>query len=282
MILACVAFGGYLFLKSQSLPAPIAAKVDRDLRDLERFKGPVIRVCVRGSDGAAPKPPETRERCEREWIELQADKDRTRFHFARNWTFLVNASVGLLILGWLVGATFVGADWTTRFIATRLMWEPRRTRLFVGSVLAIGVATFAATVLLQLLFVFASLPAALLRGSFQGVSPFWVGSTAATILRGGLVASSGSVMALALGTVSRGTAGALGAGLLFFFLQGPLSTVGSFTPYLMFEGVSAFVGTSLGLGSQLTTLQGGLQIGAYPLAVAVLGWYTFRFRDIAL
>lgn len=281
LTVGCLGYGGYLFVSSRPLPMLVAVKVDEDLERVGKLEPLFIRQCLRGARRPF-RPPNTRPRCDREWIEAQESRDRDRFHFARNQILVVNASIALLILGWLIGSTFAGANWTTGFVSTVLTWEPSRTRVFVGTLIALGLGCFVGAMLLQLLLIVGSSPAALARGSFVGVNSSWVNTTSLTMLRAGLVASMGAMMGGAVASIARSTAGALGVGLFLFFLQGPLSQVPSLNPFLVFNSVNSFVGTSLGLGPGLTTLQGGLQIAAFTGILTVAGWATFRFRDIAL
>ena len=63
-----------------------------------------------------------------------------------------NTSALLILLGFIVGASFIGADWQAGVIPTTLSWESRRTRLVaklaavVGSVFVVAVVWRSSTV----------------------------------------------------------------------------------------------------------------------------------------
>jgi ABC-2 type transport system permease protein len=74
-----------------------------------------------------------------------------RFSFADNGGNLVNGAViATALLGLVIGATVVGADWAAGTFAALLMWEPRRLRVGLAKLLApvavavgVGVLTIA-------------------------------------------------------------------------------------------------------------------------------------------
>jgi hypothetical protein len=58
----------------------------------------------------------------------------------------VPVAAGIAVVSFLLGATSVGAEWSSRAMVALLFWEPRRLRVLVGkaAVLAAGVALVAA------------------------------------------------------------------------------------------------------------------------------------------
>ena len=87
---------------------------------------------------------------------------------------LKGTSFILLSVGWLLGASAIGADWHTGHITTILSWEPRRWRLIWAKVVAVVVQVFVLSLVVQaLLGLVLSIDAAA-KGSVTGVGAAWV------------------------------------------------------------------------------------------------------------
>jgi len=82
---------------------------------------------------------------------------------------LKGTSIPLIIASWLLGASFIGADWHAGTVATLLTWEPRRVRVILTKAVACIVVMFALAVGLQPLLSVALAVVAELRGSTEGV-----------------------------------------------------------------------------------------------------------------
>jgi hypothetical protein len=85
----------------------------------------------------------TREECIRSSNPYFQDP---RFHFAdRAKDLLVSAAFIFMLLGLVIGASFIGAEWQSGTFASLLTWEPRRQRVLVAKLLAsvIGVGILA-------------------------------------------------------------------------------------------------------------------------------------------
>jgi hypothetical protein len=123
---------------------------------------------------------------------------------------VLTAAIFLMIGGFFTGAAVAGAEWRAGTITTVLTWEPRRVRLNVtrtaaGAILAFGIATA-----LQLAFVGAFLPAVLANGSTAGATGGWWMAFALAVARTSLLTAIVSVLGVALATLGRNTAFALG------------------------------------------------------------------------
>jgi hypothetical protein len=127
----------------------------------------------------------------------------------------VAVASGAAALAFLVGATFVGAEWSTRSIVALLFWEPRRVRVMAVKIAVTAGFAALAGALAQLLWVGAAVLLARTRGTTKVEPGFW----------GDLLAQQGRSVALAvvaalfgfgIATLIRGTGAALGVGFLYF------------------------------------------------------------------
>jgi ABC-type transport system involved in multi-copper enzyme maturation permease subunit len=116
----------------------------------------------------------------------------------------------LIVLGLVVGASSVGADWHAGSIATLLTWEPRRTRVFGARLLVVGITVFLVTVALQTLLALLFLLVAYTRGSTELASGVR-GASAGAIVRIGATAAIGSMLGASIAMLGRSSAAALGA-----------------------------------------------------------------------
>jgi hypothetical protein len=125
------------------------------------------------------------------------------------------AAAILCLFAFVVGASFVGAEWTSGGITNLLLWRPSRIPVFLtklttalGGVLAVGVTYLA-------VWIGTLWTIALTRGSIAGATPgFWrsVGLTSARTLALMLVAAG---LGFALASLGRHTAMALGVFLAY-------------------------------------------------------------------
>lgn len=170
--------------------------------------------------------------------------DGTEYRTARPIAGGTVPVTSLLLLGVaaVVGATFVGAEYSSGTIETTLLWETRRRRVLGSKLIVAGVvAAIIHTVLLSFLVV-ALVPAALWRGSTAGADgEFWWG-LAGVILRGGVAAAAVAAIAMSVSTVTRNTVGGVVA-LLGYIAVSPAigaTLVKRFRPYDFTENIGVF------------------------------------------
>jgi ABC-2 type transport system permease protein len=149
----------------------------------------------------------TREECIRSSNPYFQDP---RFHFAdRAKDLLTSAAFIFMLLGLVIGASFIGAEWQSGTFASLLTWEPRRQRVLaaklLASVIGVGVLAMALTGVL----VGGAAAAAVLRGTMDGTTTQLMGQLgvmAARVL--GLVALF-TLIGAALASFTRHTVAAV-------------------------------------------------------------------------
>ncbi|MFA5890070.1 MAG: ABC transporter permease subunit [Actinomycetota bacterium] len=194
-------------------------------------------------------------------------------------------SIPLLMLAWILAASFAGAEWRAGTMATLLTWEPRRLRVFTTKALAAIVVGVVVYVAAQVLLAFALLPAGLARGTMSGVDPDWVWSLAGVLARGTLLAAVGAGIGFAIGMIGRNTAAALGIGFVYLSLidGGFLGAIiPRLRPWLFVGNSIVWVGgkTELGIIEGRTPAQAALIVATYGLVSLVIAAAVFQRRDV--
>ncbi|MFY9588422.1 MAG: hypothetical protein WAT66_13300 [Actinomycetota bacterium] len=268
---------GFLVLGFVTAGAVAFAKSNRDIgAAVERARSEALagyNECV-GPSGAKAAL------CEQPNLEeITADP---RLHLADAPAVAEGISALLIILGLAAGASFAGADWHHRVIATTLTWEPRRQRVLVAKVVAVAAVTFAAAVVLELMLVAALTPAAVWRGTTAGVNAAWLGDLFGTVLGGAATAGMAAAIGCAVAMVGRATAAALG--LLFAWTAVVENAIRNGIPgwqrWLVADNAGAFVSWDdpQFVRSGLTA---GLLLLAYTAFAVLIASRVFARRDVA-
>jgi ABC-type transport system involved in multi-copper enzyme maturation permease subunit len=196
---------------------------------------------------------------------------------------LLGTTVPLVLTGWVVGASFIGAEWRAGTVATMLTWEPRRHRVFLSKAAAVILVTMVLTVALQLLLTVFLLPAAAIKGTLAGAGAEWLRGLAGVVLRGAALAGMAAGIGFAVATFGRNTSVALGIGFLYLaILEGLLLSLSpGLQPWLLVPNSVAFVsGQPLPGVTARSALVAGLTLAAYTVGVLALTLASFKARDI--
>ncbi len=125
-------------------------------------------------------------------------------------------AVAVTILAFIIGASFIGAEWNAGTVQALLFWEPRRIRVLLakGAALVIGMVAFAAA--LQLLVYGLTMLTGTTRGTTEGVTSGLQQAVLLTALRGMVVVSFGALLGYAVAGLARVTGAALGVAFGYF------------------------------------------------------------------
>lgn len=232
--------------------------------------------------------------------------------------FALGVGVGGALLMGLVGATAVGADWSSRAIVTLLTWQPRRLRFLATRLGAIAVAGAVLGVVGQLLGLalgaltvatrgtFAPSPAPL-DAAFPSEGPglvaaahFWR-DLVSLQGRGVLLMILAGVAAASIAMITRSTGGFLGVALGWFVIvevagQGLLaSRAPALAQWTLTQNVTALLtpgGATIYAGDQMTygvftpreihvsNLDALWHLGLLAVAVALVAAVLLRRRDL--
>jgi hypothetical protein len=177
-----------------------------------------VETCLRdhGFRGDGPVPEEIAEECFPD--NGPAGVDDPRFTRNRLEGILYGVSGALAVVGWALGASLVGAEFASRGMTTLLTWETRRARVFAAKTAA-AVGAMAVFAFFALGLVVAAMwPALALHGApLQPDDPsLW--SLAGIVARAVALTAITSAMGLAIATIGRNTAVALGAGFAYIIV----------------------------------------------------------------
>lgn len=121
--------------------------------------------------------------------------------------------VAMVLVAFIVGASFVGAEFGAGSLSTQLIFEPRRTRVVTVKAVAVGIGLALAAIVLLLYLGLLMYAGSELRGIVHGLDATWFAARAGDLVRvGGAVALAG-IAAYAITIVARRTVAAV-AGLL--------------------------------------------------------------------
>lgn len=220
----------------------------------------------------------------------------------QNLTIGVGVGVGLLAL--FLGATFIGAEWSSRNLVAWLFWEPRRLRLLAAKLTALLGVLLVLAVLAQLIWYVTGKVLLATKGipveqSDPPRPEFWTGLFEMQV-RAALFVIPTSLLGFGLANLMRNTAATLGVALVY--LLGVETLLASLNPHLVpFQFSSAAIAwfTPGGLHYPgdlvynaeyqsmvpedlvFTNLQGGLVLLAYAAVITLGSCWLFRRRDIS-
>ena len=208
-----------------------------------------------------------------------------RFRLVRFLEVAEEVSGLFILLFVVVGATAIGAEWTNRNLTVSLTFEPRRGVLLAAKLGAVLVVAFIGAIALELILLLCVMPAALLRGTTRGVNATWWMDYFETLLRAGFVAMFGATVGLAIATIGRNTAAALGAAFVYFAILENLLRAWKpqWSEWLIGDNM---VIVATGEGNMFDEPDHGPKAAAFVLllygaVIYVLALTFFRNRDVA-
>jgi hypothetical protein len=209
---------------------------------------------------------------------------------------LVGLAVALGLLGYVVGAGFIGAEWSAGTLAQLLVWEPRRVRVLATKAVALAVGVGLVAAAAMALHGGALYGVGRWRGTLAGTTAPLLRSLALTGGRGALLAVGTALAGFAVAGLLRSTSGALGLGF-GYFVAGELAIRNFFPrsqPWLLTSNVAAWLQqrfvvqlpacpTCAGGHDQVVVLTLGRSaayLGGLVLAALVVCAAALRQRDV--
>jgi ABC-2 type transport system permease protein len=227
------------------------------------------------------------------------------FNFREQFGFLVFALAALLaVAAFVIGATYVGAEWSSGGMMNLLLWRPQRLKVLGTKLAALLVSLTVFTVLVSAIWTGLFVLIADLRGTMAGMTSGAWQSILLMELRGLVLVLVAGAVGFGLASLGRHTAMALGAAIgaiiVFQFGLGTVLTMAKvpfveayLVPVWMqawldksavatdwnscdFSGVSGCEPATLTITWQMS---GGLLAAVFVLVVGAAMW-TIRSRDI--
>ncbi|GIF11139.1 ABC transporter permease subunit [Actinoplanes teichomyceticus] len=219
VLLALLALGliaaGVAYSNHKATPEVIAtAQADAD-RSYERD----VQTAERDRQNCATSPEQYGGDCANLWTPSRDDYRAvnympSQFDFRENYpAMLITLAALLALVAFIIGASFVGAEWSSGGMMNLLLWRPQRirvlsTKLAALLVSSLGLAVLAGAAWTGLFWLIANL-----RGTTERMTPGAWQSIGLMGLRGlGLVLVAGA-LGFGLASLGRHTAAALGAAI---------------------------------------------------------------------
>lgn len=211
---------------------------------------------------------------------VYVNDDQGTFTRSSMYDGLQGLSFPLLMFGWLVGASSIGAEWGNRTVSALLTWEPRRTRVLFTKVAAATLSTALWVTALEIVWTAVMLPVA--SGNVVAFGREFSWSEYAQL--GGRilgVAMVAGVLGFGLATIGKNTGAALGGGMAYLLIVESL--VRAFLPawdeWLLSTNILGVIETGAILGRSTTEAAGLLVLYAGGLLLVAL-WF-FRRREMS-
>lgn len=192
----------------------------------------------------------------------------------------------LVLTAFLLGASLLGADYTSRALTTLLTWEPRRARLLLSRATACAAVAFCASFVTMALLLAALLPADLAHGTGHGTA---YASLAGLATRCALLAAAASAIGVSCAAIGRSTTAAvIGALVYVVVIERALVTVApDVGRWLLLNDSLSWVAASAnasngpgGVGQGHTIATAGLLILLGVVGIHALATFVLRRRDI--
>lgn len=197
---------------------------------------------------------------------------------------LMGASLVLVSVAWILGASSIGADWHAGHVTTILTWEPRRGRVMLAKIAATLTSVFVLSLVIQALLGAALAVAAAGAGSTAGADAAWLAESAGVGLRVALLSTIFAGFGFGLASAGRNTAVALGVGFGYLVIVENLvrGLRPQWTPWLLTDNAGLFIVDSpidFPLLAR-STVGAGLYLAAVGAVLLLLASGLFRTRDV--
>jgi hypothetical protein len=239
-------------------------------------------------------PPVTAEDLDIEWFLSPAP-----YSFAEDaMGGAVSVSAAAAVFAFLIGATYVGAEWSSRSMVALLFWETRRPRVMGAKIAVVTAAALLIGVAAQLAWLaMAGIWQAVAGDDVPVADGFWH-DMLLTQGRGVLLTAFAGLLGFGLTNLVRNTGAALGVAFVYFAVVE--SALGGFKPtwqpWLLTTNAAALVmdggfeltiytdefdaqGNTKVIEYLVTNLHGGLVMGVVTAVVVGVGVVLFSRRD---
>ena len=216
VLLALIAGG--TFLSNEAVgPEQIAAaqaEADRQYQDSVRFAEQEMQRCLAapGTADAANYPADCAQMYQPTPEDFRPEYYMpATFSFKENFGDVLTAFVAIFaLMGFVIGASYVGAEWTSGGMMNLLLWRPKRLQV-LGTKLAVLLATMAVlSVVVAAAWTAIFLAVAKLRGNTNGMTSGAWQSIALSEVRGVVLILAATAVGFGLASIGRHTALALG------------------------------------------------------------------------
>lgn len=273
-----IAFAGFLVFINSRADGPGTVSQE------EIVNSPLYQECITGNLGEPPPGTGSLEDFCLDIAQQNSFVEDKRFIATDMDEIIMGMTVPLALLAFFLGASFMGAEWQKGTMTTTLTWENRRWVVFGAKTLAVIAGSLFLFVFLQAFLALVLLPAALFRGTTEGLDAAWWQDTGATFARCAATAAVAGVVGLSLASLGRNTAAALGIGFGYMVVLENLirALKPQWQQWLVVDNIGAFVSNDpLSFPGMLhSATSAGLLVLAYSAAVGAVAYGFFHARDV--
>jgi len=192
---------------------------------------------------------------------------------------LEGTGVALLFVSFVLGASFVGAEFNVGSLTTQLLFEPRRWRVHLAKSAAVALGTAALAFAVLLIVALAMYIGSELNGVVHGLDGMFFAHRAAQALRVAAVIGVGAMLAYSVTLIARRSS----AGIIAFILQFVLLNLinpnkGTFAPISHYAPIRGLIATLVRHTSAenvqeraIHTIAGGVTLTAVWVVIIVGG-----------
>lgn len=218
--------------------------------------------------------------------------------------YALAVGVGVAMLAFLLAATFIGAEWSSKNLIAWLFWEPRRLRVMAAKLIVLLAAVLTLAVLAQLVW-FASAKVLL---HYRGLPVSSLGPQAAHFWshfvqaqsRAAALSLVTALLGFGLASLMRNSAAALGVAFVYFaVVESVVRWLNpDLQPYLLTTNIAAWIaehgitvygkevydpqqGFVTARAIHVSTLHGGLTLLVCTALVTALALAVFARRDLS-
>jgi ABC-2 type transport system permease protein len=283
VVLAMLIAGIVLFVRSHRLePAEVRIRTQQ----AEAQRQEEVQACARGEFGIpaeqVPQGMTLEQYCDEQIGPAPIEDSAFALVHYRD---IAEGLSGLFIaVVTILAASFIGAEWHAGTVTTQLTWEPRRNRVLAAKLIATGLFALVFFVLAETLLFGILTPAAVFRGTTQGLSADWLRGAAGVVLRGAGAAALAGAITFSLASIARNTAAAAAGIFVYIAVLEPLIRAArpGWRPWFLYDNLATFISGHTpdfsSLGRSMTGA--GVLISIYTMGFVALAMATFRRRDV--
>ncbi|HYT80526.1 MAG TPA: ABC transporter permease subunit [Actinomycetota bacterium] len=283
VLLGMLIAGSVLFVRSHR---PAAGELRAQQQRVEADRRQAVAECASGGFNIPKEeiPPGMTQQQYCEQVIGTPEIEDPSFRLVHYREIAENLSGLFVAVSMILAASFIGAEWHAGTITTQLTWESRRNRLLAAKAIAVALFAVIFFVLAQVLLFGVLAPAALFRGTTDGVNLAWLQGAAGVVLRGAAAAALASAIAFAVASIARNTAAAVGAIFVYMAVLEPLMRAvrPKWQRWYLYDNLATFTsGQRVDFTTHARSVAGAaVLVSLYALAFLLLAMAVFRRRDV--
>lgn len=284
-----VVHGAFAFGIALSTLVLVILTVRSDFRNGHPSGGAV--VCVNPTGGAPatiePGNGQLQDGCT---FQNQFDTIRQdhRLKIGANYSDTVKgAGVAMVFVAFVLGASFVGAEYGAGSLSTQLLFEPRRNRVIAVKALAVGIGGAVLSILLLLYVGVLQWIGSMLRGTVSGLDATWFAARAGDVTRVSAAVALATIATYAITVVARRTVAAVAGLLVAGWVSNIVGVLDNWQWVAKYNPASAFVVVAVdprvspGDHARLLTVRGGIVSSClWAAGLAVVAAVVFARREV--